>query len=51
MNGVYFQDFISYSGPSDVDSLKLIGQLYRENRLDTIAIEVIENLSVSYFKP
>lgn len=51
VNGVLFQDYINFIGPSDPDSLTYISSAYRENRLDTLSLIELENLSVSYLNP
>jgi hypothetical protein len=46
INGIVFQDYTNFKGPSDTDSLKYIGKLYSEGELEVLSQIEIDRISV-----
>ncbi len=46
VNGVTFQDYLNFKGPSDPDSLVYIGELYKKNQLDLLSEIKVSQLIV-----
>jgi len=45
VNGLVFQDYVNFKGPSP-DSLEFISNLYREEKMDTLSLIKVEKLRV-----